>query len=140
MNQTFEIPRARLEDLSRLHQFIDDFVEQARLDDTIVFALRLAIEEVCVNLIQHGYKGKPGLIRLTLDANAFQVTALIGDHAPPFPPEKAPRPVLDQNWVSRPIGGLGWHFIREMMDEIKYRSDPKQGNVLTLVKRLRSEK
>lgn len=136
MKTAIEIPRARLQDLESLHRWLDEFAMRAALDDAIVFALRLAIEEVFVNLVQHGYKNSPGQVALALHMLADRVTVTIHDHAPPFSPEQAPHPQLDQDWQSRPIGGLGWHFIREMMDEIRYEADLQNGNVLTLVKRL----
>jgi serine/threonine-protein kinase RsbW len=136
MKTSIELPQARLQDLEAIHQFIDEFAEPAGLDETIAFALRLAIEEAFVNLVEHGYKHAPGAVGITLQSSPDRVTVMIRDHAPPFPPEKAPRPQLDQAWQTRQVGGLGWHFIREMMDEIEYRSDPAQGNILTLVKRI----
>lgn len=137
MNTSIETPKARLQDLEAIHRWLDEFATQATLDETVVFALRLAIEEVFVNLVHHGYKDAPGPVALALQTFTDRVAVTIHDHAPPFPPEQAPRPQLDQDWVTRPIGGLGWHFIRELMDEIRYAADPKEGNVLTLVKRFK---
>lgn len=140
MKRHLDIARARLDDLERIHNFIDEFAHAADLDDAVVFAVRLAIEEAVVNLIQHGYQQAPGPIHLAIEADAHQVTVTLGDHAPPFPPDRAPQPRLGHDLASRPLGGLGWHFIRTMMDEIRYRSDPAQGNVLTLIKYLDSRK
>lgn len=137
MKQHLELAQAQLADLNTVHQFIDSFAQAQHLDESIVFALRLAIEEVFVNLIQHGYKNQPGFIGITLETNDSQVIATIHDFSPPFPPESAPRPNLTQDWRDRPLGGLGWHFIRAMMDEIHYASDPKTGNILTLIKWLK---
>ncbi len=136
MKTSLELPQARLQDLESIHQFLDEFAQHAALDETITFAMRLAVEEVFVNLVEHGYKHALGAVGITLQSSPDRVTVMIRDHAPPFPPENAPRPQLDQEWQTRQVGGLGWHFIREMMDEIEYRSDPAQGNILTLVKRI----
>jgi serine/threonine-protein kinase RsbW len=135
MKTGIEFQQARLQDLESIHRWLDEFATQAALDDSIVFALRLAIEEVFVNIVEHGYKSMPGPIDIAVQTHANRVTVTIHDYAPPFPPDSVPRPRLDQDWARRPIGGLGWHFIREMMDEVRYASDPKNGNVLTLVKR-----
>lgn len=140
MKQHLDIARARLDDLEHIHNFIDEFAQAADLNEALVFAVRLAIEEAVVNLIQHGYKQVPGPIHLSIEADAHQITVTIIDHAPPFPPDRVPPPRLGQDLASRPIGGLGWHFIRAMMDEIRYRSDPEQGNVLTLIKYVDSRK
>ena len=135
MNTSIEFRQARLQDLESIHRWLDEFAEQAALDDNVVFALRLAIEEVFVNLVHHGYKNAPGPVAIALHTFADRVTVTIHDHAPPFLPEQVPHPQLGQDWMTRPLGGLGWHFIREVMDEIRYASNPKSGNVLTLVRR-----
>ncbi len=135
------LQEARLENLTSLLDFIEDACRQSGIDSAISFDIKLAVEEACVNLIDHGYaQSKPGSIRLSFQADALQVVINIGDHAPPFPPELAPPPDLRPEWRKRRIGGLGWHLIRQMMDEISYRSDPAKGNVLTLIKRLLPKK
>ena len=37
------------------------------------------------------------------------------------------------------IGGLGLHFIRNLMDEVTYSSDNRQGNRLVMVKKLQKD-
>jgi anti-sigma regulatory factor (Ser/Thr protein kinase) len=34
------------------------------------------------------------------------------------------------------VGGLGLHFMRQLMDSVTFQSDPKQGNTLIMVKKL----
>ena len=131
------VQEARLENLANLMTFIEDAGRQSCTDPSIRFDLKLAVEEACVNIIQYGYRDmEPGVIRLTFQADKTQVVITVRDHAPPFPPELAPKPNLDADWQERQIGGLGWHFIRQVMDEISYRPDPENGNLLTLVKHL----
>jgi CheY-like chemotaxis protein/anti-sigma regulatory factor (Ser/Thr protein kinase) len=99
-------------------------------------AVRLAVEEACTNIIEHGYPNDaPGPIRLSVEADAGQITITISDDAPVFDPAGAPPPDLSSDWQERPIGGLGWHFIRSMMDEVRYVPGPRGGNILTLIKR-----
>lgn len=132
---------ARLENLANLLNFVEDACRQFGIDRAICIDIKLAVEEACVNLINHGYaQGEPGPIRLTFQSDAHQVVINIGDHAPPFPPEQAPPPDLHSEWWERQMGGLGWHLIRQMVDEISYRSDPENGNLLTLIKRLPPKK
>lgn len=136
MKHFIDLPRARLQDLASIHQWLDELVAQTTLDETVVFALRLTIEEAFVNLVHHGYKEMPGPVVIALQTFIDHVVVTIHDHASPFSPEQAPHPQLDQDLLTRPLGGLGWHFIREMMDEIHYASD-QTGNVLTLIKRIK---
>ena len=46
-------------------------------------------------------------------------------------------PDISSGIEERPIGGLGVHLVREMMDEVKYTRDSNH-NRLTLVMRLPS--
>jgi anti-sigma regulatory factor (Ser/Thr protein kinase) len=44
-------------------------------------------------------------------------------------------PDLDAPASERRPGGLGWYFIRELVDRIEYEPGRERGNRLTLVKR-----
>jgi serine/threonine-protein kinase RsbW len=137
MIRKIEFSRARLNDLESIHELIDEMCHQAQVDEGVCYAVRLAVEEAYVNIIDHGYApDQPGPASVTLQSKPDQIIATIADRAPSFAPEDAPRPDLTLDLDERKIGGLGWHFIREMMDEIRYESDNAGNNRLTLVKHL----
>ena len=142
MNDKPEIVReARLENLASLIEFIEEACRQINAEQQVCLDIRLAVEEVCMNLIRHGYAGmEPGPIRLNFQTDGEKVIIRIGDHAPPFHPQQAPRLKLNSEWQKRPVGGFGWHLIPQVMDQITYESDPTAGNVLTLMKRISPEK
>jgi serine/threonine-protein kinase RsbW len=125
-----------LENLPRFLGFIDDVCARIDADDGTKYALRLAVEEVCTNLILHGYKNRPaGPIEVVAHDDRDRVTLVIQDRAPPFDPKNAPTPDLTSDVEHRRAGGLGWHLVKKMVDEIRYVADTPSGNVLTLVKR-----
>lgn len=127
---------AHLENLPRFMSFIDDACKRAGADEETAYALRLAVEEVCINLIHYGYKDMtPGTIRVSFDRRGDRITVKIRDHARPFDPAGAPEPDLTSDAEARPIGGLGWYLVKRSVDKLDYRSDPIRGNVLTLTKR-----
>jgi serine/threonine-protein kinase RsbW len=127
---------ARLDSLDPLLRFVDAACGQLEADNSTVFALRLAVEEVCMNLIRHGYRDMaPGPIRVELFREPDHITVRISDRARPFDPARAPAPDLDSDLEHRRIGGLGWHLVRHYVDDIEYHTDPIRGNVLTLKKR-----
>ncbi len=137
MIRKIELARAHLKDLARIHHLIDDLCHRPQLDESTCYAVRLSVEEAYVNIVEHGYTpDKPGPIAVTVNSNPDRIIAIITDRAPPFAPQGAPDPDLNLGWDERQIGGLGWHFIREMMDEIRYESDDAGNNRLTLVKNL----
>jgi serine/threonine-protein kinase RsbW len=125
--------------LAPLLVFLDEACKEAALDDEARYAVRLAGEEACSNIIDHAYRGAdPGQISLQLRRDAQQVVLVIEDQAALFSPDEAPPPDLSPDWQNRPLGGLGWHLIRQVMDEVRHEPGAGGGNRLELVKRLRT--
>jgi serine/threonine-protein kinase RsbW len=123
--------------LARLLGFVEDTCSEAGLDEEVRFAVRLAGEEACCNVIGHAYEGvAPGPISLSLRCDDAQVRLVIEDRAPVFLPADAPAPDLAADWETRRVGGLGWHLIRQLMDEVRHEPLADGGNRLELVKHL----
>ncbi len=127
---------ARLESLEAVRAFVEEACRQAGVDASASFDLKLAVDEACTNIIEHGYAGRPGeTIVLACEADGTGVRVTIVDRGRSFHPSDVPPPDLSSDWKERRIGGLGWHLIRKSVDEIDYGPDPSGGNRLTLVKR-----
>ena len=129
---------ATLDNLPALLDAAEQACLQAGASEDARHAVRLAVEEVSVNVMTHGYANEaPGPITLALDwAQAPLLTIDIIDRARLFDPADVPPPALDTGWDARPIGGLGWHLVRRMVDEVRHRPAPERGNHLTLVKQI----
>jgi CheY-like chemotaxis protein/anti-sigma regulatory factor (Ser/Thr protein kinase) len=128
---------ARLEEVPVLLDFLRARLAEAGAGDAVRQALRLAVDEACSNVIAHGYRGAAGTIRLAVAVADGRAVVTVTDEAPPFDPALAPPPDLDAPWAERRAGGLGWHLIRSVVDEVRHRPAGARGNVLTLVKRLK---
>jgi hypothetical protein len=87
------------------------------------------------NAINHGYDaGVRGEIAVRLRQASDRVVVEVEDDGRPFDPLQVPPPDLTCRW-RRPIGGLGIHLIRSLMDEVAYaRHDGR--NVLKMAKHL----
>jgi serine/threonine-protein kinase RsbW len=134
------ICEARRESLAELLAFVDRASARAALDPTTAFDVRLATEEAVMNVIEHGYEGMvPGPIILRIRRDARQMVVTVEDDAPYFDPSTIrpadPGAPLDR----RSVGGLGWHFVTQLMDETRHERRHPHGNRLTLVKRLTHE-
>lgn len=93
----------------------------------------LAVDEACQNIIRHGYGGADGdiIVQVARDRGALVVRLV--DFAPPVDLAKICPRALDD---LRP-GGLGTHFIREVMDEVSFLPPPPgTGNLLQMIKRI----
>jgi anti-sigma regulatory factor (Ser/Thr protein kinase) len=53
----------------------------------------------------------------------------------PFDPSGVKEPDLKADLSERQIGGLGIYLMRKLMDTVRYESNPKTGNLLTMTKR-----
>ena len=93
----------------------------------------LAINEACMNIIQHSYGDDVGEIILVILLSKDSVLFRITDFA---------KPIDLDNIKSRDLsdirpGGLGVHFIQEIMDAVSYQHcDSGKGNVVELIKYL----
>jgi PAS domain S-box-containing protein len=118
-----------------------DFVEAASIRSGLVpddvFAFKLAAEESLSNIIHYGYPGvEPGYLALAFVCEKEKATLTIWDDGEHFSPDQFDKPDIEVGLEERQIGGLGIHFVKELMDEITYHKDENDNNVFVLEKRL----
>lgn len=96
--------------------------------------LVIAVDEACQNVIRHAYGGSPnGKIELKICRNEDELIILLRDFAETIDVSKVQPRDLDD---IKP-GGLGTHFIREVMDEVEFLASPGDGgNLLRMMKKL----
>ncbi|MFN2384678.1 MAG: ATP-binding protein [Thermoanaerobaculia bacterium] len=130
---------ARLENLEYFRAFVEQACRKSGGDPDACFALKLAVDEACTNIVLHGFRGvPPGEIALAFQDEGERLVVTITDGAAPFAPEKIPAPDRAPGWEERAHSGLGWHLIQRTMDSVEYRPDAEKGNRLVLAKRKRS--
>lgn len=125
--------------LDALPQVID-FVRRAStlagLSQNDVFACELATDEACTNIIEHAYGGcQNGAIRVSCWAEGDAFVIQFHDRGIAFDPSAVLVPSLTAELADRPLGGLGMHFMRSLMDEVRFDFNPVEGNTLTMTKR-----
>lgn len=126
-----------MESVAEFRDFVENACRRAGANDSVCFDLKLVVDEVCSNIVVHGYEGlEPETITVSFAVDGDDIVITITDHAPPFDPRNAPMPNLDAPASERQPGGLGWYLIRELVDRIEYESGRERGNRLVLVKRL----
>lgn len=131
----FEAVDARLDDLDALRRVTAQACDAADAPSSVRDDLRLAIEEAYTNIVTHGYGGGAGPVWCMIEARPGAVVVRLEDEAKAFEPAAIPPPPLAADWRDRNIGGLGWHMITQLMDEVRHAPRAPRGNVLTLVKR-----
>jgi sigma-B regulation protein RsbU (phosphoserine phosphatase) len=132
---------ANFEQLDAIREFVGQEARTAGLDDRSVYAVQLASDEACSNIIEHAYEGQPnGRIEITCVTHRDNLTIYLRDWGKSFDPSNKPEPDLTADLSERQIGGLGIFLMRKMMDDVQYHIDPGHGNVLKLVKRFNEPK
>ncbi len=122
--------------LAELAERVEGFGAAQRLPANLVNAINVVLDEAVSNAINHGYAaGVRGEIAVRLRRAGEGVLLEVEDDGKPFDPLQAPPPDLSLPIERRPIGGLGIHLIRNLMDEVSYARVGDR-NVLKMVKHL----
>ncbi len=132
----------RFDRLAEISAFITQAAHAAGLNDDEVFHVEMAVDEACSNIIEHAYVAQTGDIDLACRSPVVgQFEVVIRDFGEPFNPEKVPPPAVstqaDLDDLSE--GGLGLYFMRKLMDEVRFEFVPGQGNILTMLKRTKTD-
>ncbi|OOZ61183.1 hypothetical protein BOW44_08550 [Solemya velum gill symbiont] len=121
--------------LKGLRDGLREVLVENEIDKALVEKLVLAVGEAVMNVVQHGFDGGGAEGRITLEVCKERDGLLfrLMDNAPSMDPaEVTPRDLDD----IRP-GGLGTHFIRELMDSVEFMPPPAgSGNLLEMRKRI----
>lgn len=124
-------------EVPRLAEFIDQACESVGLDMGTAMQLNLAAEEAVVNVMNYAYPpGTKGDIEVsTLIADGI-FTLTIKDSGAPFDPTAKADADTTLSAEERPIGGLGIHLVRQLMDSLSYERTDDGKNILTMSKRV----
>ena len=122
--------------IPQLNEFIDTVCEELEIDMALAMSLNLAMEEAVVNVMDYAYpEGTEGEVDIEAIADKAQLHFTISDSGKPFDPTAKEEVDTTLSAEERPIGGLGIHLIRQLMDNISYeRKDGK--NILRLSKNI----
>lgn len=110
-----------LEEVDGALDAVDGFTGAWGCPQEKAFDLRVALEEILVNIVNHG-KAEGTieiLLSITADAGGFHV--LVSDTGRPFNPLEAEAVDLKKQKAERKIGGLGLHLVRNLADELAYQ-------------------
>ncbi len=121
--------------LKGLRDGLREVLAENGIDQTLAEKLVLAVGEAVMNVVQHGFAGGDAEGRITLEVckKGDELLFWLADNAPSIDPAQVTPRDLDD---IRP-GGLGTHFIRELMDSVEFMPPPAgSGNLLEMRKRI----
>ena len=124
-----------VEQIAMLPEFVETVAREAQLDHKAVFNLNLALEEAVSNVIMYAYpEGTEGMVDVDAVVDGKQVTFVITDSGKPFDPTAKEEVNINTGMAERPIGGLGIHLVRTIMDTVSYERKG-ENNILTITKK-----
>jgi serine/threonine-protein kinase RsbW len=126
--------KAELNNLEVIRHFIEENVLALQADQNAMYDLVQAVDECATNIIEHGYRGRPGPIEIEIERRDETITVVLRDQAPAFDPTGVPPPDLTLPLEQRDPGGLGIYLTRRMVDEMRYGVSPAGDNELVLSK------
>jgi anti-sigma regulatory factor (Ser/Thr protein kinase) len=105
-------------------------------------SVSIVLDELLANTIAHGFRGRAdGGGEVTVDAELLpdRLSITVTDDGRPFDPFELDAPDTMLTTAERPIGGLGVHLVKHMMDDIRYERRGDR-NVIVMEKRLKKER
>ena len=123
-----------VEQIALLPEFVETVASQVKLDPEATMNLNLALEEAVSNVIMYAYpEGTDGLVDIDACVVENRVTLVITDSGKAFDPTAKAEVDITAGVEERPIGGLGIHLVRTIMDTVSYERKGEQ-NILTITK------
>ena len=125
-----------IQQVSLLPAFIREVTEGKNLSPELTNNINLALEEAVTNVILYAYpEGTDGVAEIEAKAYGNTLTFILSDRGQPFDPTAREEVDITAGVDDRPVGGLGIHLVRSIMDSVRYeRRDGK--NILTLTKNI----
>jgi serine/threonine-protein kinase RsbW len=120
----------------QIEQWIQSFAEAARLSPAARSAFDHALVEWITNVTSYAYDdSREHWIAIRFLTAPGQARVEVEDDGREFNPLTRPPVDIRAPLEHRPIGGLGIHIVRQMMDSVEYRREAGR-NILTMTRRL----
>lgn len=126
-----------LEQVRTACDFVSEVAREAGLGEDGVFHCQLSVEEICTNIIEHGYgyNGAGKFIEIICEKQGNTLLISILDDAPPFNPLQLDDPDPSMSLWEREGGGWGVFFVKQYMSSVRYELVGGR-NCLILAKRI----
>jgi len=124
------------ESLASIRKFVFQAATDAGFDEIEIYAVELAVDEACSNIIEHAYGGEgKGDIECTCNDLNGGLEIILKDDGNPFDPGSVSQPDFSISIEKVKPRGAGLFLIRNMMDDVDFEFSQEDGNVLRMVKR-----
>lgn len=123
-----------LASLNSVFEFIKDFTTKYHLDKITANSLNIAVEEIFTNLIKYNRKSTADIgIDISLNENELIIT-FTDFNGQPFDITQVETYDIHQPLEKRPIGKVGMHLVKVLMDDIHYEYNDKHSKIILMKK------
>ena len=89
--------------------------------EAVLSDLRIAIDEILTNIVSYAYRdASPHDIHLRCELRDGLLQTIVEDDGVAYNPLNAAAPDLSEAMATRRLGGLGVHFVRNLMNAVRY--------------------
>ena len=123
---------AVIEKIEEACEFVSNIARSAGMDADAVYRCYLSVEEICTNVIEHGYgfDGSNKVIDVVCRQHPDRLTITIIDDATPFNPLQRSDPDPTAPLADRESGGWGIYFVKKYMDRVIYRYEQNRNHLM----------
>jgi anti-sigma regulatory factor (Ser/Thr protein kinase) len=100
---------------------VERFCTEQSLPKAVSFKVRLVLEELVLNLIDHAVGSATDRIDLRIELEPGQVILVLEDDSEPFDPRQVPAFDKEKPLEDRRPRGMGIHLVRTMAKELVYQ-------------------
>ena len=128
----------RRAEFTRVSSLVDQLGAEHRLPQGVIADVCVALDEILTNIADYAYTDDAEHeIHIRFEVLDNVLETVIEDGGAPFNPLAIPAPDVSAPLHERHVGGVGIHFVRNLMDEVVYDRIGDR-NRLVLRKRFRT--
>ncbi|MGD8457917.1 MAG: ATP-binding protein [Anaerolineales bacterium] len=122
--------------LEKICKFVTKEAKEAGLNDDSIYAVQLAVDEACTNIIEHAYHEKEnGKINCECNIINDGLEIILKDNGMPFNPDLIPEPQIGVPLRELKMRGAGLYLIKKVMDDVVFQFDEHDGSILKMMKK-----
>lgn len=114
--------RNRREEFAQVVEAVDRLAGEHHMAPDTIADVQIALDEVLANIVDYGYTDDADHdISIWLCVSGDVLEATVEDDGMPFNPLESATPDISSPLRERGVGGVGLHFVKNLMDEVTYR-------------------
>ena len=122
--------------LAQIRDFTTKYAKRNRFSRKEMNELKISIDEICSNIVRYAYEGiERGDIQVRIQRRKNLIIITIIDTGVEFDPSTIEAPNLGRHVQERRSGGMGFHLVKKLNDEVLYERVGNQ-NVITIRRKI----